>query len=231
MVKDIAEHRKIEELPPIRLYRKDLIALEKLLKSDTNWSSGDFKIDIGHGYKTIPISTFIELPTEDFPESTDDVSLKIIGWNSEREIENGVSMRFYHNHANYQIHSLNEVWFEGKISQLNSFFKKRKPWYSWLNATMPIIAPLLSWASLFIIFWGYYTKLPWVMFIASALFVSTIAVGWMSFKERLFPYVKVFFSDKPNNKSSYELITLILELAILIATIISIIVPLAIKSK
>jgi len=226
-----AEHRKIEKLPPVRLYIKDLFALEKLLKTETNWRDGDFKIDIGHENKTISISTFSELPIDELPESSNDVSLKIIGWNSEGEIENGVSMRFYHNYADYQIHALNEVWFDGKRSQLNAFFRNRKPWYSWLNASIPVLTLLLSWAAIAIAVWGYRANLIWVTLVATLLFISVVVVGWFNFKQQLFPYVKVSFLDKPNQKLGIEVITLVLELAILIATILSIIIPLMARSK
>jgi hypothetical protein len=221
-----AEFRKIEKIPPVLLYKKDLIALEKLLKSDTNWKDDDFRIDVGHENKSTSIYTFSELPIDELPESSNEVSIKIIGWNSEREIENGISMTLYHNYAEYQIHALNEVWFDGKRSQLNTFFRSRKPWYSWLNGSIPVLLPLLSWAALAIAIWGYRYDLIWVLVIATLLFISVIVVGWLYFKQQLFPYVKVFFTDKPNRKLAIEVIMLVLELTILIATLLSIIIPL-----
>ena len=224
-----AEHRKIENLPPIRLYMKDLVALEKLIKSDVNWRDGDFKIRIGHDNKTISIASFSELSKEDLPESVNDISIEIIGWNSERDIENGISMKFYHNYADYQIHALNEVWFNGKRSQLSDFFRNRKPWYSWLNATIPVLTPLLSWVAIATAIWGYRAEQIGGVIVATLLFVSVITVGWLNFKQQLFPYVRVFFLDKTNQKIGVEVITLILEIAILIATLISIVIPLMAK--
>jgi hypothetical protein len=225
-----AEFRKIENLPPVLLYKKDLIILEKLLKSDINSKDDDYRIDIGHENKSTPISTITEL-TDELPESSNEVSIRIIGWNSEREIENGISIRLYHNYANYQIHAFNEVWFDGKRSQLNAFFRSRRPWYSWLNASIPFLTPLLSWAAIAIAIWGYRDGLIWATIIATLLFISVIVVGLLNYKQQLFPYVKVFFTDKPNRKLALEAIILVLELAILIATLLSIIIPLMAWSK
>ena len=225
------ELRKIEKLPPVRLYIKDLFEFENILKSETNWGDNDFKIDIVDGPKTILANSAKELPLDDLPRHTDNISFKIIGWGPERKIVNGVTIIIHHNYAQYQIHSLTETWFFGKSSQIDSFFKKRKPWYSWLTKSLSYITGFIIWPSILAAAWGYKAGLPWVTFLSSTLFASIVIISWLSYKQKLFPYVRVYFSEKPKQKSSYEFTVILLELAILVATILSIIIPMILNTK
>jgi hypothetical protein len=112
------------------------------------------------------------------------------------------------------------------ISQLNSFFNKRKPWYSWLNKSLPSIMGAFIGLAPSVIIWEYKSGLSWVLYLTFAFLISVIVIGLLSMKQVLFPYVRVFFSNKPNQKLSSELIAVIINLAMLIATISGIVIPL-----
>jgi hypothetical protein len=221
------EFRKIVELPTVLLYRDDLLRLEKTLKEDVNWEPDNFRISVTFENCTYPAKSFDELLQQDLPEQTDRMEVNVVGWTKDRkDINCGVTLSLHYNCADYQIHSKDEGWYLAKSKALNAFFKRRKPWYAFLDKLTPFGGGLLVGASItgisLALSRGYFllSLAPITALILSAVF------SWLSLKEKVFPHVLIKFSDRPKRRIDRDLVMLLLVFLTLIATVVGIIVPL-----
>ncbi len=225
------EYRKIVSVHPAILYKDDLIELQKVLNEGLSPKEGDLSVVIGIEDAKLRANSFEELFAQLLPNQVDDLSISANGRQDGIGTTKNISLDFYHNHIQYYISGTDETWFLGMISQLKNFFAKRKPWYAWLNKALPFLIGALIWPSILVAIWGFVANLPWAGFLASTFFVSIIVIGWLGFKQKLFPYVRIFFSQRSKQKLSYEVLVIILNLAILIATLASIVIPLVASKK
>src|SRR4030042_6046050 len=222
------EYSKIIKVHPVLLYKDDLIELEKIFISGLLPKEGDLEIIITEDDSHIDGKSFMELFSQPQPKQTDTLEIRGYG-RSDNEIIKSISVNFYSDGTYCHVFSIEETWFLGIISKLKSFFIKRKPWYAWLNVSMPYLLGIFSGLSLITFIWGYSVGLRWSLVFVLFFFISIIIIGVLSLQEKLFPHVKIIFSQKTNHKLNYELIAIILNMAILLATIASIVIPLNIN--
>ena len=223
------EYRKIVRVHPLVLYKDDLIELQRILNTGFSPKERDLSVAIGTEDAKLSANSFEELFSQQLPKQTDDLDITVYGRPDGVEITKSIHLTFYHNYIQYHLFGIDETWFLGMISQLKNFFAKRKPWYARLKASLPFLIGMFIWSSPLVAVWGYIAKLPWVALLASVFFISVIMIGWLGFKQKLFPSVRIFFSQRTKQKLSYEVIVIILDLAILIATLASVVIPLAAK--
>lgn len=216
------EWRKIVDVHPAILYKDDFEELVLLLASADNNLTCSLTIQIGFSDQKIEVSSLNELDSAIDNKVTDDISISTNFWTKDREIISGISLRMYHNFINYQIHSYDEPWYLGKIEQLNRFFSKRKPWYNkifWISYLFPFLIIIGAiWS------FNFYIASKKLVFISATLFtISMVVLSLINSKSKLFPYLKVYFSNRPRKNISYQIITVIISILTLIATILGLI--------
>jgi hypothetical protein len=202
-----------------------LIELEKILKEDVRWQPDDFKIRVTFDDCSIEADAFESLFQMDLPgESTDELSVGVIGWTEDQHIDRGVTLRTHHLFVDYQIHSKNEGWYLAKIRRLTLFFRRMKPWYSFITTHAPTIATLLAVAAVLLLSFALSTG-HWLLSIAPGLlFILAVAFGWLSYQGKIFPYARVSFTPRTKHAPNYELIAIIIGLCTLVVGVITLII-------
>lgn len=226
----LEEYREIVKVGPVYLSRSDLHELESVLLKDLSPQPDSLKIQVGDGPRTVTANSMSQLFQSRLPNRTAYLTVNITSWNDRNDIDSSVRLMLYYNFANYQIHSNSETLFLGKKTQLNEFFLAHRPWYTLVNRFLPMVGPSVSISALFSA-----ALLARQGSVVSAILSGTLAVVcaaavWLSMTQKLFPYVRVQLSDSPIRRSAFELITLLVQVLLLIATIISILFPLFVKS-
>ena len=224
------EYREIVNLSPVYLSRFDLDDLERMLLKDLSPRPGDLKIKVGDGARTITANSMKQLFQSRLPNRTNDLSVDIISWNDQNDVDCSIHIQLYFNFAHYQIFGKSETLFLGKKTQLNEFFLAHRPWYTLINRLLPMVGPAGSFSAFFSA-----ALLAREGSVVSAILSGTLAVvfaatTWLSFTQKLFPYVRVQLTDSTTRRSAFEQITLLVQVLLLIATIISILFPLFMKS-
>lgn len=199
------EYREIFDLNSVFLCKKDLFQLEKILVEDPE--SDQIDIRISFNSTSISAESFKELLSNpDLPKFTDKLSISMQRWIETEEykgISCGVSLSLHYNHINCQIHSLDQTWFLGKKSQIEKFFKSKKPWYFLLNklsfAYPTIVMALIVYSSALLSKKQYFQMiLPIVCSIV--LIVATTLI----FKQKLFPFVKIHLQERTSIKFGFS---------------------------
>ncbi len=152
--------------------------------------------------------------------------MDITSWNQQRHIDAGISLRLHLNFADYQIHALSETLYLGKKAQLDEFFRRHQPWYAIINKLLPMVGPALSFSALFAAALLARQGAMVAAVLSAALAVVSAIMVWLGITGRVFPYVRVRLADGTSGRSPWEAMTLFLQIMLLIATIVSILLPL-----
>jgi hypothetical protein len=221
------EFREIVTLPPVLLRREDLVELERLMLEGMIPCEGGspiFKVE--NGPQSFSAESIGVLLNKELPRSTSSFSASITSWSSNGNITAGVSLTLYKNFGQFQLHADSEPLFLGKKHQLLGFFRRHTPWYGWIVCLLPMVASPLFLAALFggVFLFSRGRLIPALLSLLLALLTATVT--WLAFTNRIFPYVRVVLERAPTRPGSVELLTLILQIGLLIATILSVVVPL-----
>lgn len=232
--KRMEEYREIVKLGPVYLCRSDLHDLESVLLKDLTPrpDSNDFRIRLGDGARTVTANSMSQLFQSSLPKRTNDLSVEITSWNDRNDIDGGVHIVLYKSVASYQIHAKSETLFLGKKTQLNEFFLAHRPWYTLVNRFLPMVGPSVLISALFSAAFLAEQGRVVAASLSGTLSVVSLAVVWLALTQKVFPHVRVQLSEPPIiRRSAFELITLLVQFLLLIATIISILFPLFMKSS
>jgi hypothetical protein len=220
------EYREIVRHGPVLLQRADLAELERVLSQDLSPRPGDLRIRVIDGARTVVATSMDELFQQQLPRSTSQLYVHTLSWNQQNDIDAGVSVSLNRNCADYQLHAVNETLFLGKKAQLDGFFRRHRPWYAIITTLLPIVGPSLFLSALFSAALLAGQRSVAAAALSATLAIVTAIVIWLRVTERVFPYVRVRFVDRNTSRSGWELTTFCLEVALLIATIVSILLPL-----
>ncbi len=138
------EFRDQFDLPPVKLTKADVEDLAILLISGVPERPHSFEFTVSAGNATYRANSISELKAQNLPEQVTDLTYRVIGWTSDNTIDRGVSLNLHRTTSYCQVHSLDEVWFKGKISQVNDFFKKHTPWYAPLFANLAFLSGIVQ---------------------------------------------------------------------------------------
>jgi hypothetical protein len=164
------------------------------------------------------------------PTKSADLSIEVISWNNRNEIEASVHFDAHHSYAQYRIHAKSETLFLGKKSQLNEFFRTHRPWYATVSRFLPMIGPPVAISALFSAALLARQGSVVAALLSGSLALVSAAAFWLAIVQTLFPYVRVQLSASGTGRSAFERITLLVQVLLLIATIISILFPLFVKT-
>jgi hypothetical protein len=225
------EYREITYSGPVVLARGDLAELESVLLEGLSPHPGDLKIQVLDQARTIKAGSIEQLLAKTLRQSTRCLSMEVISWNEKNDIDAGVSLNLHKNFVQYQLHALSEAQFLGKKAQLDRFLQRHRPWYAPIIKVLPFVAPSLFFPALFasalLVRDGHLLPAS----LAVTLCGVTTVVSWLGLTGKIFPFVWVHLTETPTRRPSWELAAFILNLLILIATIVSIIVPLTGRSS
>lgn len=193
------ELREIISFHPALLYKQDLFELEQLIRDSHTHENDTLRIKITSKERNFEASSVDDLfQFNGLPESTDNLSISRTGWvekNGDNNINGGVSLTLYHNYINCQIHSTDEDWYKGKLLRLREFFKKKKPWYAFLNKISPGFLAVALAALFYSINLIKNNKLM-LSIAPSCLFVLLSIIFILSFQQKIFPFVRIVLRDK-----------------------------------
>ena len=223
------EYTKSVNVHPCKLERDDLLKLITIVKETFPISERkeDFKVSTN-----LPSIFIRENSIEDFlthkelPQRFNRLSIEIIGWDKNREIDKTVRMTFYDNFITLVVTGVDETWVLGKYSQITNFLRKKRPWFWALPNT---VFPLLTGAIPFMCIYGliYFIKVKEIPYVVS---IALFLIAWLFatvlyFKDKFLPYTQIILTPKKAIFSKENIIILIATLT-LIFTIVGVIASL-----
>jgi hypothetical protein len=220
------EFREIVRLGPVLLRREHLASLEQML-SDGLTLRPDYPpvFKLEHGSKAFSANSIADLLRKTLPPSCASFSAHLTSWDA-NEIDASVQLTLYNNFGQFQLHARNEALFLGKKQQLVQFFRERLPWYGWITRLLPLVGPPTVITALFfgalLFSQGRRVTSGLCLLLASTTWLTTLR----AFQNRIFPYIRVELTEPEKRPTTWEIATFFLQLALLLATIASIAVPL-----
>lgn len=223
------EFREIVNLKPVLLRRVDLVELEHVITDEMHWPEHlPPTFEIEDGSRRIRAISVSDLLARNVPKTTRSLHARVSNWTGEGRIDGGVSLTLYHNFGNFQIDATSQGRFLAKKHQLLEFFAKHKPWYAPLVWPFQTVGGALAWVA-FIFGIAFSIRGHWL---AAGLLLGTALITgfcvFLTFTGRLFPHVRIVLEERAST-SRREVLTIALEAALLVATIVGIFVQLANK--
>lgn len=193
------EFRKIIEPPAVKLDRNDVEQLAMLMTENIPQRPRSFEFALTFNDAQYSAETIEELFQQNIPATADSLSFTIRGWNDVNNIDRGITLSLRKTIGDYQIHSLDEVWFKGKIQQLNDFFNSKRPWYSVFRKYLPgIIGFSQGIVFLAIIFFMFSSS----FILAATAGITLYLLSW-GFRKYLsgdlFPKTKIMLHSRQKN--------------------------------
>jgi|GEM_PF-6057189 len=215
----MSEFRRVFNIQPVVLYKDDLFELEDIIKSDLQYEGVELtiRLDIDED-QTKTISSFRDI---NFSINNNLNGMRIEFINGNRPY-NAIYLSFREKGADFQIASSNQTWYFGKISQLNQFFKKKRPWYYLITKNMPIIAGILP--AIFAFGITFYWGKEYLPLIFAILIALSFYVDYRYTKNMIFPYTKININPRPESELGLELISVVIGGLTLLVTILSVII-------
>lgn len=217
--------RKIVNVHPAVLYKSDVIELVKIVSECEAGQYCVLSIEYKYEglYQTFTTIEDIEKFSKDIP--TDMLSIDVTIRSEERDIVSIISITIDQTYIHYQIHANNEAWFLGKIAQLTKFFKSRKPWYSLITRIIPFVGPALVTSGFYIGLFAIKNDKTISAILGFLLAFSMVMISYYSYKAKLFPYARIYATNK-KKLLTYEMVsTVIAILAFIVSVIGTIVIP------
>lgn len=131
------KYTKETKIHPCRLEKSDLLAIENLVRSDVDTRRvEDFKVSSNNGNVSISETSINDfLNHTGLPKILSGLSISIIGWSEDRNIDKSVDLTFYDHFISLRIGGDSEIWVNGKYEQITSFLRTKKPVLWFLKTT------------------------------------------------------------------------------------------------
>jgi len=208
----IKEYTKIIKIHPVLLKKQDVQKIVSNITEHAEDEKVNFEFQIGYGSEKISYHSLDEMNSFNSELKSDDLSLKAT-ISKNNEIIKSISIRFYHNFADYQIHSNDEAWFLGKQEQINKILHDRRPWYWVVKKVFPFFFAPLIMIGLLLGLLGIKNNNLYSVLIGIIIFSLSVIIAIFESRQALFPYIKIVFNEKNEKKFfTYELFTAIMTL-------------------
>lgn len=216
--------RKIISVHPAVLYRDDVVELLQLLTQcqENETSAAGITFEYEGLHQSMSSIEEVEKFAKDI--STDKLSIDVRAWDQHNHIVNSIWVTMYHSYISYCIASESEAWFLGRIAQLTSFFKERKPWYSVINRSIPLVGPALVMSGFCLTIFSVLSGARPSAAISASFTVLMVIISYLSYRGKLFPYVRIYALNKRKRILTRELISTIIAVLGLIVSIVGLIV-------
>jgi len=223
------EYTKSASIHPCKLNRNDLLKLIELLKEAFPFSDRKEDFTISTNLPNISIrANSIEdfLEHEDLPDKFSRLSLEIIGWSEDREIDKAVRMIFYDNFISLDVNGAEQTWVLGKYSQIVDFLRKKRPWFGPLREIFLYTIGAIPLLSLFgLIYFIISNEIVYSISTTLLLIVWVIA-GVFYFKGTFLPYTQIILRPKESPLNKENLMITIAILSLIVSLIGAVVVPL-----
>lgn len=223
------EYTKSGNIHPCRLERNDLLELIKIIKETFPVSDRkeDFKISTNLPDIHISSNSIKEfLKHEELPDKFDRLTLDVLGWSKNREINKSIHITFYGSYINLNVDGTQQTWVLGKYSQITNFLKKKKPWFWALHKIFPVIAGIIP--IVFLIALVDFVKAKVIIYsVSTALFlIAWIFATVFYFRGTFLPYTQIILTPKKFLFNKENIAIIIAALSLIISIIGGIIMPL-----
>lgn len=187
----------------IRLYKEDLLDLDKIIKENLliDQENNDYKIKVSYKNREITKSSMDDLLAENLPEIVDNIEISVITLLKERnETSKYLRISFFGTRRVIYVAGENEVWVNGISSILNNFFVDKVAPYSSFKKSLPFISSGLAGVSVPIMIL-LYIKGSYIL--GTMLLLCIPLFGAFSKKAiRQFPYIKIMMYSKKSKQES-----------------------------
>lgn len=191
------EYRSLFDLPPSVLSREDIVALAKLLEAGIPLNPHSVKYTAKTGEVSYRAKSINDLLSQ-LPGNADQLELRVTGWTDDNSIDRGVSISLHAKFASCQIHSIDEIWYRGKLSQIQEFFRARRPWYGGALPQIPLVSGALQTALLLAAVY-LWLKGNHVLSAFATLTLVALVMATISFiKGKLLPHTRVVLVQRPS---------------------------------
>lgn len=211
------DFRKEEKIHPCYLKKDDLKSLVDIIKEDFPKSDRleDFTISTWSDSLRVSENTLDSfLAQKKLPEILTKLTIRIIGWSEDRDINKSLEITFYDNYINLSISGSSETWVNGKHIQITKFLKKTRPLFWFLK--LPIVYMIRGALFVFMMIGGY---LMWESIfknkaIENSVFIGTLSILLLEWILGMINYTKIYLTEQQSFFEKHkELITLILLIA------------------
>jgi len=210
-------------LHQILLRKKDFLGLIEMLMESPNSESPSLELIISNKDVKITITTFDELKEYQQDEDYNSIEINVHLFNTEdRRLSYYISMNLDYTSARYYISSNDQIWFLGKITQINEYLKRYKPWYSILRKiTYPFFMLSFGFAL------GIFDKITKNFHVLVFLFILLLILSLlMIFSYFILPYTKIHLKDK-TKKLTASKITLFITIISFFITLIGLVISIS----
>jgi len=223
------KYTKSRSIHPCRLEKNDLLELIKIAKETfpTSDSKEDFVISTNLPDIHISSNSIEEfLKHEELPDKFNRLSLTIIGWSENREIDKSVRMTFYDNYINLDVDGIQQTWVLGKDSQITDFLKKKRPRFWALHKVFPFITGIITLVSLSALVSFIKAKVM-IYSVSTALFlIAWIFATVFYFSGTFLPYTQIILTTRKPLFTKENITIIIAVLSLIISIIGGVIIPL-----
>jgi hypothetical protein len=209
----MVDFRKEEKIHPCYLKKDDLKSLVDIIKEDFPKSDRleDFKISTWSDSLHVSENTLDNfLAQKKLPEILTKLTIRVIGWSENRDINKSLEITFYDNYINLSISGSSETWVNGKHIQITKFLKNTRPFFWFLK--LPIVSMVRGALFVFMMIGGY---LIWESIFKNKSIENSIVIGTLSLflldwiLGKIY-YTKIYLTEQQSFFEKHkELITLI----------------------
>lgn len=223
----MVDFRKEEKIHPCYLKKDDLNSLVEIIKEDfpTSDRLEDFKISTWSDSLHVSENTLDSfLAQKKLPEILTKLTIRIIGWSENRNINKSVEITFYDNYISLSVSGSSETWVNGKHLQITKFLKKTRPIFWFLK--LPIIYMIRGALFVFMLI-GSYSILEYIFInkpIKNSILIgvfSILLLDWILGKVK---YTKIYLTEQQSffekHKDLITFITLMASIAGIIGIIL-----------
>jgi hypothetical protein len=195
------EFRSLFDLPPSVLSREDIVALAKLLEAGIPLNPHSVEYTAKTGEATYRAKSINDLLSQ-LPGNADELVLRVYGWTDynsiDSSIDRGVSIRLHATVPSCQIHSIDEIWYRGKLSQIHEFFRARRPWYGGARPYLHLVSGALQPALLFAATYLWLKGNHALSAFATLTLVALVMANVSFLKGQLLPHTRIVLVQRPS---------------------------------
>lgn len=221
------KYTKETKVHPCRLTKSDLIDIEEALRSDIKTKRiEDFKVTcniLNINISENSINDFLNHKV--LPKIISRISLSIIGWSEDNNIDKSIDLTFYDNFITLRVNGDSETWVNGKFLQLGNLLKTKRPTL-WFLKTAPVY--MLRGALFVILVSGLGVMVSrtfsgGINSVGVSLPILVLAISLFDNALSKFNYTKIYIEEKKSFIEKYNTVILIIGAIGSIAAIISVI--------
>lgn len=222
------KYQKSGDIHSCKIKKNDLLKLIEIIKetfSDSDLKE-DFKVSINLPNVRIhsnSIEDFLE--HKELPEKLNRLSIRIIGWNQDQNIDKSVNLDFYDNFINLDIDGEENAWVIGKYAEITDFLKEKRSWFWFIYTNIFYGIEAVISVLLFIVFVSlivHFININEMIYsIITAIVLFIFAYGY-HLKKKFFPYTQIIIKHEKSflTRENVTLIILLLSLFVMILGII-----------